>query len=493
MPAHRCRPNGAAGASSRLNNNNASHAGHRSAVGASSHAQDSAPTISSSRKTVIDSPLLHVASGAVLFAVISCYVSYGLEAKRSSFARADLTAPRTDAAREAPTAIPAAADPSPTFGPISDMSSYAAYRFPAPNVSPLPPFLFFYVLQSTGRLLLRGGADEGSSTEACTTGGRVAGGCAGVDAWMQKARDYQEEGDAANAVRLLKKVQATEPGHVEAIGRLGLTYEFEYADFDQAEALYRRALALKPTDVTLMYDLAVFLQQRRGNLDGAQGLYESALALAPSDSVVLNNYGVFMHEVRKDAAAAERYFTRAIAAAPSSGSALCNFASLLERSGPARLDEAEKAYAQALALEPQETATLYNYAIFCEEKRGDASHAADLYRRVLQIDPEDTDALNNYALLLQHHTKDLAEAKALLLRALQAEPLELATLNNLAVLHEDALRDPAEAEKYYKRALELAPGDVTSLCNYGGFLKHSLGDVPAAEAVLHKASLCVSV
>ena len=70
---------------------------------------------------------------------------------------------------------------------------------------------------------------------------------------------------------------------------------------------------------------------------------------------------------------------------------------------------------------------MYNYAIFCEEKRGDASHAADLYRRVLQIDPEDTDALNNYALLLQHHTQDLAEAKALLLRALQAEPLELAT------------------------------------------------------------------
>lgn len=39
--------------------------------------------------------------------------------------------------------------------------------------------------------------------------------------------------------------------------------EFEYEDYDQAEAHYRRALALAPSDVTLVYDLAVFLHQRR--------------------------------------------------------------------------------------------------------------------------------------------------------------------------------------------------------------------------------------
>ena len=42
-----------------------------------------------------------------------------------------------------------------------------------------------------------------------------------------------------------------------------LRQEFEYEDYDQAEAHYRRALALAPSDVTLIYDLAVFLHQRR--------------------------------------------------------------------------------------------------------------------------------------------------------------------------------------------------------------------------------------
>lgn len=363
----------------------------------------------------------------------------------------------------------------------ADLPLLLSYLYPA-LASPPPPLLFHFVLYSTGRLLLRGGdGDASEHAVPASVGDELP-----ANAYLQKARESQEDGDLTNAARLLNKALAVDPANVEAMSRLGFLQEFEFNDLDAAESLYAQALSHRPTDVSLVYDFAVFQTERRNAHDKAQALYDKALQMSPGDAVVLNNYAVFMREVRSDPAAAEALFTKAMEADPTSGSTICNFASLLE-SDPARLSQARNMYERAVALEPEEASTLYNYAIFLEERCHESPAAADLYRRVLMINPEDNDALNNYALLRQNHYKDFEEAKALFLRALAVDPVDLATINNLGVLHEDCLADYSEAEQFYKRALALAPKDVTSLCNYGGFLRYSKHDPLAAAAVLEQA------
>jgi hypothetical protein len=53
--------------------------------------------------------------------------------------------------------------------------------------------------------------------------------------------------------------------------------------------------------------------------------------------------------------------------------------------------------------QPNDPSTLYNYAIFLEERKGDHVTAEEMYKRSLELDPTDVDALNNYGLLLQVH------------------------------------------------------------------------------------------
>lgn len=187
---------------------------------------------------------------------------------------------------------------------------------------------------------------------------------------------------------------------------------------------------------------------------------------------------------------------------------LCNHGALLERV-KGDLDGAESLYKQALAIKPDDSATLYNYAVRChprrevicyvaaadlsalsqvllEDGRRDDASALALYQRAIEADPEDENALNNCALLLQNRLGHYGPAQEMFERAVTAAPSRVDILCNYGLFLEDVRLDAEGAKGAYEKALEDDEDDVVALCNLGGLLLRT-GDAKGAEARFRQA------
>jgi tetratricopeptide (TPR) repeat protein len=195
-----------------------------------------------------------------------------------------------------------------------------------------------------------------------------------------------------------------------------------------ALASYERALRLDTRHEAALSRRA-FLLQRTGRVDEAIAAYDRLLAIQPRAAFGLNNRaGLLAAAGRRDEAL--RDLDRAIALVRSDGNALRNRAQLLltlgrnpqalrdlDRAGPGhdagawhgmrgdallalgRPAPALEAYRAALALKPQDRATLFGFGL-AQEIRGDRSAAAAAYGALLAVDPEHEGALERREELL---------------------------------------------------------------------------------------------
>ena len=128
---------------------------------------------------------------------------------------------------------------------------------------------------------------------------------------------------------------------------------------------------------------------------------------------------------------------------------------LLDESG--NVDAAERALAQACAMDPTSVPAHFTYARLVQTKKPDeAERACGLYERVLQLDSSHIGAMCNYALMLHTH------------------PLELWD----------------DAEELYERVLAVNPAHTTALANYGLLQEGRLdgkGSLDAAEFLFTEA------
>jgi len=195
-----------------------------------------------------------------------------------------------------------------------------------------------------------------------------------------------------------------------------------------ALASYERALRLDARHEASLSRRA-FLLQRMGRAEEAIAAYDKLLAIQPQATFGLNNRaGLLAGLGRREEAL--RDLDRAIALVPSDGNALRNRAQLLltlgrndkalrdlDRAGPGhdvgawhgmrgdallalgRPQPALEAYRAALALKPQDRATLFGFGL-AQEVRGDRSAAAAAYGTLLAVDPEHDGALERREELL---------------------------------------------------------------------------------------------
>jgi tetratricopeptide (TPR) repeat protein len=203
------------------------------------------------------------------------------------------------------------------------------------------------------------------------------------------------------------------------------------------EALGHEGLALASYDRALRLDMRheaalsrrAFLLQRTGRVDDAIAAYDRLLAVQPSAAFGLNNRaGLLAGLGRREEALCD--LDRAITLVPGDGNALRNRAQLLlqlgrndkalrdlDRAGPGhdagawhgmrgdallalgRSAPALEAYRAALALKPQDRATLFGFGL-AQEIRGDRSAAAAAYGALLVVDPEHEGALERREELL---------------------------------------------------------------------------------------------
>ncbi|MBA4224330.1 MAG: hypothetical protein C0458_26705 [Methylobacterium sp.] len=195
-----------------------------------------------------------------------------------------------------------------------------------------------------------------------------------------------------------------------------------------ALASYERALRLDGRHETSLSRRA-FLLQRLDRVDDAIAAYDRLLAVQPTAAFGLNNRAGLLAGLGKREEAL-RDLDRAIALVPGDGNALRNRAQLLlqlgrndkalrdlDRAGPGhdagawhgmrgdallalgRPQPALEAYRAALALKPQDRATLFGFGL-AQEIRGDRGAAAAAYGALLAVDPEHEGALERREELL---------------------------------------------------------------------------------------------
>ena len=166
----------------------------------------------------------------------------------------------------------------------------------------------------------------------------------------------------------------------------------------------------------------------------------------------------------QDADRAEKAFQQALALDPTSPDALCSMAVLLHESGR-DLNRAAEHFAKALESSPEHVDTLHFYGNLLYSQQNDAA-AELMYKRAVQViedsmpaDPEDVhplyiDTLCNHGALLERVRHDIDGAQALYEKALKFDQNHRSVLFNYGVLLEDARKDYAAAEAMYRRALD---------------------------------------
>jgi tetratricopeptide (TPR) repeat protein len=148
--------------------------------------------------------------------------------------------------------------------------------------------------------------------------------------------------------------------------------------------------------------------------------------------------------------------------------------------GTGRLEEAEQAYARALAASP-ESAFLHRERAQVARRRGNAAAALEYFRRAAELDPTDVTSLLQIAELLEGQG-NLADAEAAYRRAAAVEPSREID-SRLAALAARAREAALPAEfRTIDGAKQITRGDLAALI--GVRLEDALRDLPVQEVVM---------
>lgn len=257
----------------------------------------------------------------------------------------------------------------------------------------------------------------------------------------------------------------------KAVGKYGA------GNYEDALALYEKASRLAPDEPIaqdgimkcrgiLLRTMAQGLVKER-RFDEAIAIYEESKRVDPS--------GAEYAQRAIDAAKRDREKT-AVAGKRNAAAGASVRANELLLAG--RHAEAEAAYREALALEPEEAvlhrglgsallgqsrfpeaelalregirrapsdAALYQALGLAAAQQGRADEAEQAYRRAIELDPAAVHAMSNLATLLRAR-KSIDEAEALYRRAIELDPTQTYIAQNLELLlQEKALEEPADA------------------------------------------------
>jgi len=221
-------------------------------------------------------------------------------------------------------------------------------------------------------------------------------------------------------------------------------------------------------------------EHRHGHLDEADALYEQVLRVEPEHADALQLWGVVAHQ-RGDHAAALPRIARALAIDGGQATFHCNYGNVLQALG--RLDDADRAYADAIRLQPK-LAEAHNNRASLLLQRGRHDEAISEYRQAIRCAPDATMFRINLAAAFEALGR-VDDAVAALGGAIALEPRQPQWLAMRGLLLANHGRT-AEAVESLRRAAELAPDAAELHCNLGVALIETGADAEARD-VLRRA------
>jgi hypothetical protein len=283
-------------------------------------------------------------------------------------------------------------------------------------------------------------------------------------------------------------------------------------DMDQAEQKYQEAIAADPTNATNLGNYATFLQTVRGDMDQAEQKYQEAIAADPTNALSIGGYTAIrltdQSKIVQTQLVHYRIETESLALHTLSSSKpfktkgrkqggsskhttsnadptltnfmtfptddRCSFTQILPNS------------AYATNRHPNNGVILENYATFLETIRNNTQLAETMFQRALSIDPSNSRTLNNYAVFLQNNDC-LNQAQHMFQQGLTADPTNTTLLNNYAVFLVTKLGNTIQAQHMFEQAVTLEPNNPFILKEYATFLATFCQDMDRALEFLRRA------
>ncbi|PID73330.1 MAG: hypothetical protein CSB33_04150, partial [Desulfobacterales bacterium] len=286
----------------------------------------------------------------------------------------------------------------------------------------------------------------------------LARGCPGADLRHLRGVLAQQEGEAAVAVRFIEEAVRLAPRQPLFFFNLGIA-RAGLGDAAGARSAYEESIRLGPDQIPARRNLALLLRNS-GDREGAARELEKILERQPRDARALMGLGDIRLEQGRSEEALELFEKAALAPPPPGPDA--NTALPWLRMAQAyrrmkRLDEACKAYEDALSRRPDWPVALNNLGnLLLEQGRGD--EAISRYDQAVAADPDYFFGHFNRANALQGAGR-LDEALAAYDRAIALDPEQAEVwLNRAAALSRLGRR--GEAVEGLRRARELAPENL---------------------------------
>jgi Flp pilus assembly protein TadD len=170
---------------------------------------------------------------------------------------------------------------------------------------------------------------------------------------------HHQAGQFDRAEQIYRQVLQAQPGHIEALHRLG-TVVLRQARFQEAAGLLRQAYRLSPQSPQIALDLRAataachnergLALQQQNRLDEARDCYLEAVKVEPACVAAHGNLGNVL-QLQQKLGDAERSYRRVLDFAPNAAQALADLAYLAQMQG--RFDEAVGLCRRAIELDPQ--------------------------------------------------------------------------------------------------------------------------------------------
>lgn len=211
---------------------------------------------------------------------------------------------------------------------------------------------------------------------------------------------------------------------------------------------------------------------------------QKARQLLPQDPELAHWQGYILAKDPNKSRDAETAYREALALDPQAWGTLRNLSGHLCQHGQ-RFDEATSLLQKAVLAAPEETDSwlFLGYLLTVQEKIAEAIEA---YRRAVELDSKQFKAWMNLGDLLRL-TNDPSEAETAYRQAAASDLTAIEPWINLGDLLQTDLTRPSDAEAAYREAIRLAPEKAIAWSNLGNVLQDHLDRLEEAEAAYRKA------
>jgi tetratricopeptide (TPR) repeat protein len=276
------------------------------------------------------------------------------------------------------------------------------------------------------------------------------------------------------------------PETAERVFKSGISLDYKYKEFEDAELAYQKAIALNPENPRQWNNLGNLLQHQLGRYEEAEEAYHKAIELDSKFAWPWLNLGNLLQFRLKRYEEAEAAYRKAIELNPENANLWNDLGRLLYRELD-KYEEAEEAYRKAIELDSKFAWPWNNLGNLLQYRLERYEEAEAAYRKSMELDPNYAYSWGNLGDLLQYRLERYEEAEAAYRKAIELNPEYASAWRNLGRLLEYNLNRYEESEAAFRRAIKLEPDDSHIWNTFGVLLHYRLCRYEEAEQAYFRA------